>query len=121
MEKAWKPTVAGILNIIAGVIYLICFVGVIIAIFAIGSETYIWKLAPEIFPIAIGSVQTIFIIAAVFTAIVGILSLLGGVYSVQRKNWGLALTGSIASIFGTMVLGLLAIIFIAMSRDKFES
>ncbi len=121
MEKTWKPVVAGILNIVAGVIHLIGFIGVIVAIFVIGSGTYFWEFTPELFPITIGWVQTILIIVAVFTAVLGILPLLGGIYSVQRKQWGLALAGSIAAIFGTAVLGLLAVIFTAMSRDEFES
>ncbi|MFC2013111.1 hypothetical protein ACFLUE_02360 [Chloroflexota bacterium] len=121
MEKTWKPVVAGILNIVAGAIHLIGFIGVIIAIFAIGSGIPLWQYAPETFPTAIGLAQTILIIVAVFTAIVGILPLVGGIYSVQRKKWGLAFAGSIAAIFGTAVLGLLAVIFTAMSRDEFES
>ncbi|MFC1913290.1 hypothetical protein ACFLX7_03770 [Chloroflexota bacterium] len=121
MEKTWKPVVAGILSIVAGVLHLICFVGVIIAIIAIGSGVHLWQYAPEIFPIAIGWVQTILIIVAVFMAIASILPLIGGVYSVQRKKWGLALAGSIAAIFGTALLGTLAVIFTAISKDEFEN
>lgn len=120
MEKTWKPVVAGRLNIVAGVIHLIGFVGVIIAIIAISSGPYIWQFAPQIFPMAIGMALTILIIVAVFTAIVGILPLIGGIFSVQRRQWGLALAGSIAAIFGTAVLGILAVIFTAMSTDEFE-
>ncbi|MFC1913407.1 hypothetical protein ACFLX7_04375 [Chloroflexota bacterium] len=121
MDKTWKPVVAGILNIFAGVIHLIGFIGVIIAIIAIGSGVHLWQYAPEIFPTAIGLAQTILIIIAVFLAISGILPLVGGIYSIQRKKWGLALAGSIAAIFGTVLLGILAVIFTAISRDEFES
>ena len=79
MEKTWKPTVAGILNIIAGVFSLLGVIGVISAIFVVGSGPYLWGFAPEVFPVTLGIVQTILVIAAIFLAIVGILPLLGGI------------------------------------------
>ena len=64
--------------------------------------------------------QTIIIILAVYLAIVGTLSLIGGLYSLQRKRWGWSLAGSVASTLGSTPLGIAAIIFIATSRDEFN-
>jgi hypothetical protein len=68
-----------------------------------------------------GVLSTVLIIGGAFILVVGILSLVGGIYAIQRKKWGLALTGSIAAIFGSSVMGILATVFTAMSKDEFES
>ncbi len=59
-------------------------------------------------------------IAAVFLLIVGILPIIGGIYALQRKKWGLALAGSIVAILGSSILGILATIFMVMAKDEFE-
>ena len=53
-------------------------------------------------------------------AIIGILAVIGGIYSLQRKKFGLAVTGSIAAFLPFSLLGLASIILIALSRDEFE-
>ncbi len=105
MERTWKPTTAGILCIIAGVIGLLS--GMTISI--IGSIAGIHIAVPWI-----GAIGIPFIV-------LGILSLVGGIYALKRRVWGLALTGSIcALVSGYLVLGILAIIFVSMGKDEFE-
>ena len=58
------------------------------------------------------------IIAAVIL-ISGILPIIGGIYALQRKIWGLALAGSICAIPGSG-LGIPATIFIVLAKDEFE-
>jgi hypothetical protein len=121
VRKTWKPTVAGILNIISGVFSLLGLCGSIIAIIAISSGVPVfWRFAPEVLPFGVRLAEIILISAAIFLAIVGILPLLGGIYAVQRKKWGLALAGSITAIFGSLILGILATIFTAVSKDEFD-
>ncbi len=59
------------------------------------------------------------IIALVF----GVIALVGGVNALRRRRWGLALAGAILSLplipVGT-VLGILAIIFLAMGKKEFS-
>jgi len=61
--------------------------------------------------------------AGILVIFVGVVSLLGGVYGVQRKLWGLALAGAITSLFlgWLFVLGVLAITFVALSKKEFVS
>ena len=118
--KTWKPVTAGILNIVAGVLSLLGFLGVIIAIIAVGAGPFMWDYFPGLGPLTVGFIQSILVIVAIFSAIVGILPLLGGIYGVQRKKWGLALAGSIAAIFGSTPLGIASTIFTAISKDEFE-
>jgi hypothetical protein len=126
VKKTWKPTTGGVLNIVSGGCYLLCALGVLIAlvvIASVGSAVFLDEMWRELGRQGMGLSFLIFIlgITSIFFLAIGILSLLGGIYALKRKNWGLALAGSIASFFGSSVLGILAIIFIAMSRDEFVS
>ena len=60
------------------------------------------------------------IFAAVFI-IAGVLAIIGGVFALKREKWGLALTGSIASIIAFMACGIASIIFIIMGKEEFQS
>jgi hypothetical protein len=118
MEKTWKPVAGGILNIVAGVFSLIGFIVVVILIGAVGSS-FIWDQA-GMDPMSVGVAQTVLVVIAIVTLITGVLPLIGGIYALQRKRWGLALAGSIAAIIGTTILGILSVIFIAMAKNEFE-
>ena len=122
--KTWKPLVAGILDIVSGASRII---GSIVAILGIlffipvaitGGPGLVPDMPNWMIP---GVLSSILIIGVVFIFIVAILSIIGGIYAVQRKKWGLALAGSIAAIFGSSIMGILATIFTAMSKDEFES
>jgi hypothetical protein len=105
MEKTWKPTVAGILAIIAGALQVI--VG---AIFAIGVG-----FGGGI--IGMGWLSAIFAPLIIF----GIIAIVGGIYALRRKIWGLALAGSICALIGPwFILGILAIIFVALGKGEFK-
>ncbi len=126
VQKTWKPTVAGILNIIAGVLSLLGAIGVIIGIIvfvSIGSAPFLAYMWGDLGDRGIGPnfLIIILVIAAIFSAVLGIFPLIGGIYALQRKRWGLALAGSIIAIFGSSVLGILATIFTAMSKNEFDS
>ena len=50
------------------------------------------------------------------------LAIVGGIYALRRKKWGLALTGSIAALIVPWFwfLGIAAIVFTALSKSEFE-
>ncbi len=114
MQKTWKPTAAGILNVIAGVFALVGGLVLIVlgstgGLFLDYFELGIFQLVPLAFLLAVG----------VPLLVLGILALVGGIYALRRKVWGLALAGSIATVLFSQLLGILAIIFIALSEDEF--
>ena len=121
MEKTWKPVVAGVLEIISGVVGLIAVVGLIIAIIVTSGSCAIpgTKDVPMFVP-------PLLIGIAVPLAIVSVLSLIGGIYAVQRQKWGLALAGAISAIFasipllGGLPVGITATILTALSKNEFE-
>jgi len=118
VEKTWKPKVAGILSIIAGVFGLIS--GIVLTVVARLSDLipwYCWDAPLELetvpFPL-IGAIGAIFII-------LGIVAIVGGAFAIQRRIWGLALAGAICALIvpPVFILGILSIIFVAMSKNEF--
>lgn len=104
MERTWKPTTGGILAIIAGALQVIF--GIVFA--AAGG------IAGAIVGMGwFGAIGAPLII-------LGIVAIIGGIYATRRRIWGLALAGSICALIGPwFVLGILAIIFIAMGKNEF--
>ena len=123
VQKTWKPMVGGILDIVGGALRILGSIAVLIGIMffipvaVTGGPVPVPEMARWLIP---GALETILVIATIFLLIVGILPIIGGIYALQRKKWGLALTGSIVAIFGSSIMGILATIFIAMSKDEFE-
>jgi len=120
--RTWKATTAGVLNIVAGGLNGLGALGIIIAIFAVGSLSVMIEdfLLPEqassILPIIIP-----ILVASLVLNIAGtVFPIIGGIYALQRRKWGWALAGSIIAIFRSSILGILATIFVAMARDEFE-
>jgi len=90
MERTWKPTAAGILCIYAGIIGLIPVMAVAV-LFVVASSMF-------------GDIP--FIIFAVLIPLIlfGILPIVGGIYALRRRRWGLALAGSICCPLACFVI-----------------
>ena len=116
MEKTWKPTVAGILNIVSGALSLVmlAFVVIGVSVFMIAEGTHMPGYMPAMGP---GLLSTAI---AMPVLIADVLAIVGGIYALKRKIWGLALAGSIAALFASWPLGIAAIVFTVMSQKEFE-
>ena len=90
--QTWKPTAAGTLTISAGVL------GLIVGIVLIGRS--------PLFTMGLLAIM------------ISIVAVAGGLCALKRRVWGLALAGSICSVF--CWLGIPAIIFIALSKQEFS-
>jgi hypothetical protein len=115
MEKTWKPKVAGILNIVSGAFALIWFIMLLIGMAVTSGHLGIPGL--EAIP---SFVPFILLIIAIPSVIIGILALIGGIYALQRKKWGFALAGSIATTIFWFFVGIPAIVFLSQAKDEFE-
>jgi hypothetical protein len=105
MERTWKPTTAGILSIIGGVINAIW--GLIFAV--LGGMTFGF--------LGVGWLGAI----GAPAIICGIIAIVGGIFALKRRTWGLALAGAICAIIGPGgLLGILAIIFVSLGKGEFE-
>jgi len=111
MEKTWKPTAAGILGIIAGVVGVI--IGIVLAALgAIGGGILGVFGLPALGGMIAG--------AAAIPLILGIVAIVGSIYALMRRLWGLALAGSICSLFCVWFLGIPAIIFVILGKREFK-
>jgi len=70
----------------------------------------------EVTPIVISSWA--FIVAAALL-VLGIIAIIGGISALRRKRFGLSLVGAICAL-PTGILGILATIFISLSKKEFE-
>ncbi|MFC1950256.1 hypothetical protein ACFLWD_01170 [Chloroflexota bacterium] len=112
-QKTWMSTTAGILTIITGAIHLILGIVVIILSRTICTVTGLcgWGVigAPLLGTIGVPLI------------LLGIVSIIGGSFALRRRVWGMALTGAICALFlpPVGILGILAIIFMALSKKEF--
>lgn len=112
-NKTWMPMTAGILEIICGawallVSFVLVFVGSIFRTLAIPDM-------PAFVGPLVGMMSIPF-------GLLGILAIIGGIFALRRKVWGLALAGAIASLFSPymILLAIAAIVFVALSKNEFE-
>jgi hypothetical protein len=120
--KTWKATTAGILNIISGGLNGLVAIGLIIVFCAFGNFSAIIMdyLPPEGAPFIMPLIVPILVVVLVLSVVTAVFPIVGGVYALQRRQWGWALAGSIIAIFRSLPMGVLSTIFVAMARDEFE-
>ena len=109
---------AGVMQIVSGAISLLVFIIIIVTTTLSGSVSlgrWDWWNYFSIDFSSLGLIPIIIIVLAV-----GILPLIGGIFALQRKSWGVALAGSIVALFPTFIMGVLAIIFIGITKNEFE-
>ena len=106
MEKTWKPTVGGILSVVVD---------------GLAAHVRIRALA---FGVGVGLPGMpgggIFAAMVIPTIILGAVAIVGGVYALKRRAWGLGLAGSICSLFCFWPLGIPAIVFVILGKGEFE-
>ena len=118
MANSSSPVVAGVLSIVSGVFGLMTGAGMILlAIFFNYIESYPVNIPHDFSFVFLEVVSLAWGIILIMLAIPAIV---GGIYALQRRRWGLALAGSIASILVFFPMGVAAIIFVGLSRTEFQ-
>ena len=121
INRTWKPTTAGILNIIAGAFNVLVLIYVIIAIISFYSMNIRQFFPPDFVPPP--GLHPIMIPLLIFIIITIAFPVIGGVFALQRRKWGWALAGSIIVIISLLAinpLGIASTIFVLLSKDEFE-
>ena len=95
MERTRKPTAAGILCIIAGAVFVVPG-----TVFARSSD-----------PITFFTAPSYMVLIAIVIAPV-IMPIVGGIYALRRRRWGLVVAGSISTLLSAVILGIYGIIII---------
>ncbi len=108
MEKTAMPVIAGIMNLVIGFINLLGVLGVGIAIAVVWSE--------QASDVALLVLWIVFGVLLVFS----VPSIIGGIYALQRRNWVIALLGSVGSFLTWNLIGLAPLILVILSRNEFD-
>ncbi len=110
---------SGILDIVSGAIGMVGGLYFVILSQIFRSMHEILKLDP----LVIQKTEDIInrIIAVPFILVfIGIISIIGGVYALQRRIWVFALAGAISSCLVFPVFGIPSIIITALAREEFK-
>jgi hypothetical protein len=114
MEKTSKPTVAGIFMIVSGALSI---VGVLMFVIVIGfTVSFMDGLTGGA---DVAKTGVFFTFWAVVGVLVSAFSVVAGVFCLKRRLWGLALAGSILAVLQIFILGVPALVLVAMARDEF--
>jgi hypothetical protein len=116
-------TAGGVLSIVAGALEVIG--GLLIAILTVGIGILLRLAHIPFRPGDWGGhlgpcVPFWLIIVGVPLFALGIVAIVGGVSAVRRGSFGLSLAGAICAL-PSMILGILAIIFVSVSKGEFEA
>jgi hypothetical protein len=103
------PVIAGVLIIVSGAFKLLALlVAVLLVLFVL-----IWPPAAPW--LALG------VVILVICAALAVVSIIGGIAALRRRSWGLALAGAVIAALPLSLLGIAAIVLIALSREEFPS
>ena len=114
-ERTWKPTAAGILNILGGIVQVIGSI-----IFFMFSRFLAQFAGMEFIGRFIGGLAGLSTVVAIVLIILGLVAILGGICALRRSSWRLGLAGSICALLPSFVFGIPAIILIILGKDEFE-
>ena len=109
MKKTWKPVAGGICSIVAGAWGILA--GGTLG--AVGLCVPAMRMDPELGFLHLFGWPML---------VLGIMAIIGGVFAIRRQKWGLALAGAICAVLipPPFILGILAIVFVALAHGEFE-
>ena len=131
MQKPWMPVVAGLLDIVSGALGIIVGLFMSLRVLGIRAAHAAAGAAPGVTPRvaphagALPQMPHMFfpgmgIAFGIALLVIGVLAIVGGVYALRLKAWGLALAGSIGAVITGPIIGLLALIFTVLGREDFR-
>lgn len=115
--------IGGVLSIVAGgfgILYMFAMIILGILMMGLAFDDTSWRydsfngIDPRNFMLAIWA------FLGFFYAVIGALAIVGGVFALKKKYWGLALAGAIAGTITFFPCGVVAIIFTAMGKPEFQ-
>jgi hypothetical protein len=119
MEGTSKATVAGILDMTAGVFALVG--GVPLLVLAVGGAAVLGSVPDaDANRVAILPV-VLFLPLAVLAFVTGIVAVVGGIAALNRRRWGLAVVGAVAAVLGFFPIGIAAVVFTILAEPEFRA
>lgn len=117
-----KAQVGGVLTVISGafgIIEALIMIAMVLFMNSFASSPEFGVGADESDPF--GIFMLVYGIIGFVLLLVGTTSLVGGIYALKKRLWGLTLAGAICGIISFLPLGIIATIFIAQSQNEFPS
>ena len=114
-----KATVAGILDITAGVFGWMG--GIPLLVLALGGAAVLGMVPePEANRLAFLP-MALFLPLALLGFVSGFIAIIGGIAALNRRRWGLSVAGAIAAIFGFFPLGIAAVVMTILAEPEFRA
>ena len=107
------PLIAGILTIVSGAFKFISLLAVA------GAFMFVPVTAMNGGFERMGA-MAVLLAVIIPLAILAILSIIGGIYAIVRRRFGMALTGAIAALLPFSLLGVASLVLIVLAKDEFE-
>jgi hypothetical protein len=115
--------VAGILNIVSGafgvlgILWALLWIFMMKAMISMPDFSYGAPFPTELFTFMVILYATM----GVFCALIGALGIVGGVFALRKRHWGVALAGAIAGAVTFFPCGIPAIIFVTLGKPEFSA
>ena len=122
MSKSWMSITAGILDIVSGALglftgFFMTFARHTARTAGSGASVFGFHAAVPTLP-ATGLAFHPWIGIALI--VISIVAIVGGVFALRVKNWGMALAGSICAVISGRLMGVVALILIAIAKKDFD-
>jgi hypothetical protein len=119
-EPSPKLTIAGVLDIVAGVMSLIgACVLLILGVIGSGALGIAGAQNQEVMPFAVLPIA-FFLPLALLCFVIGAVAVAGGIAAIKRQRLWLALVGSIAAVISCFLIGIPAVILTVMAEKEFQ-
>ncbi|HEC89910.1 MAG: hypothetical protein DRN12_01260 [Thermoplasmata archaeon] len=119
-----KPLIAGIFLIIAGILSILTWLSVSLVDFSTIIDPTMFQ--QQGVNLSMQQIESIINICATIAIILAIFPIIGGIFSVTRRKWAVAILGGvlglfiIGPIFISSILSLIGLILIALSKEEFK-
>jgi hypothetical protein len=116
-----KSIAGGVCAIASGAWGVMTFLGALLAAlmfgyFNIASVPSMYQMPRDMTAV----MAIVYLVCAVFAAALAAVNIVGGIWALRRKKWGLALAGAIAGVFTFFPTGVAAVVLLAMAREEFD-
>jgi hypothetical protein len=120
-KKSSMPVIAGIMIIIAGLLAI--GLGVLYLTMGVSDlESSGVTMPPEV---SLEDVQNLLSVCGALAVLFGVIAIIGGVFTIQRKHFAFAIIGALFGMAGVgfflgALLALIALILVAVSKQEFD-
>jgi hypothetical protein len=121
-----KSTIGGILTIVASSLSMLSAIGIVLMAFWLVS--LLRGAAPITLPSDIQAFNFVsriiyleYFVIAFVVFILSALGIVGGIFAIKQRVWGLALAGAIAASMTLYPIGIVAVIMVSMARPEFAT